>query len=326
MESRRIFGIETPGEFETCALETFLEQYHQVPVYREFCDLLGKNPTNVQRLDDLPFLPIEFFKTHKVLRKGTEAETVFRSSGTTGSSLSQHYIADLEWYRKSFLKGFEHFYGPPSNYCILALLPSYQERPDSSLIHMVSDLISRSGHPESRFAVTNPNSLYSTLEGLEKSGERQILLLGVSFALLDLANRHPRVLERTIVMETGGMKGRRKEMVREELHQILRSGFGVADIHSEYGMTELLSQAYSKGAGLFRCPPWMQVRTRDPEDPLSYVGFGRTGGINVIDLANQDSCCFLATQDLGRLYADGSFEVLGRFDHSDIRGCNLMAL
>lgn len=326
MESRRIFGIETPGEFETCALETFRDQYQQVPVYKEFCDLLGKNPTNVQRLEDLAFLPIEFFKTHKVLRKGKEAETVFRSSGTTGSLLSQHYIADLEWYRLSFLKGFERFYGPPTNYCILAMLPSYQERPDSSLIYMVSDLISRSMHPESRFIGTNPDSLYSTLEDLEKLTDRQVLLLGVSFALLDLASRNARALQRTIVMETGGMKGRRKEMVREDLHKLLRSGFGVEHIHSEYGMTELLSQAYSQGAGLFRCPPWMQVLARDPEDPLSSVDFGRTGGINVIDLANQDSCSFLATQDLGRLYADGSFEILGRFDHSDIRGCNLMAL
>lgn len=325
MESRRIFGIKTPGEFEICALETFREQYQEVPVYREFCDLLGRNPTNVGCLDDLPFLPIEFFKTHKVLRRGSAAEAVFRSSGTTGSVLSQHYVADLGWYRKSFLRGFEWFYGPPSNFCILAMLPSYRERPDSSLIYMVSELIARSGHPESRFTGTNPNTLYGTLQALEKS-DRQVLLLGVSFALLDLATRHPRALGKTIVMETGGMKGRRKEMVREELHQVLRLGFGVESIHSEYGMTELLSQAYSKGSGLFRCPPWMQVRTRDPEDPLSYVGFGRTGGVNVIDLANQNSCCFLATQDLGRSYPDGSFEVLGRFDHSDIRGCNLMAL
>ncbi|MEJ2584405.1 MAG: acyl transferase [Robiginitalea sp.] len=325
MEPRRIFGIANPGEFETCALETFREQYRQVPVYREFCDLLGKNPTNVQRLEQLPFLPIEFFKTRKVLRKGKEAVTIFRSSGTTGSVLSKHFIADLNWYRDSFLKGFEYFYGSPRRYCILAMLPSYRERPDSSLIYMVSDLIERSGHPESRFTGTDPESLYSILDQLEAS-DRQVLLLGVSFALLDLAAEYPKPLKGTVVMETGGMKGRRKEMVREELHEILCSGFTLDSIHSEYGMTELLSQAYSKGGGLFKCPPWMQVRTRDPEDPLSPVGFGRTGGINVIDLANQDSCCFVATQDLGRLYPDGSFEVLGRFDHSDIRGCNLMAL
>lgn len=325
MENRRIFGIETPGEFEACALETFREQYLEVPVYREFCDLLGKNPTNVQGIEQLPFLPIEFFKSRKILRKGKQAETVFRSSGTTGSVLSQHFIADLDRYRESFLGGFKGFYGSPSDYCILAMLPSYRERPDSSLIHMVSELIKLSGHPESRFTAADPASLYPSLERLEKSGTR-ILLLGVSFALLDLATRHPRPLKNTLVMETGGMKGRRKEMVREELHELLCQGFSLDCIHSEYGMTELLSQAYSKGDGLFRCPPWMQVQTRDPEDPLSAAGFGRTGGINVIDLANQDSCCFLATQDLGRLYADGSFEVLGRFDHSDIRGCNLMAL
>lgn len=325
MENRRIFGIKTPEEFNTCTLETFREQYLQVPVYREFCDLLGKHPANVRDIEDLPFLPIEFFKSHQVLRNGKKAEAIFRSSGTTGSVLSQHYVADLERYRDSFLGGFERFYGSPSSYCILAMLPSYQERPDSSLIHMVSELIDRSGHPESGFTETKPESLYPILDRLEKS-EQQVLLLGVSFALLDLATRHPRPLKNTTVMETGGMKGRRKEMVREELHKILCAGFGLEHIHSEYGMTELLSQAYSQGDGLFKCPPWMQVRTRDPEDPLSYTGFGRTGGINVIDLANQDSCCFLATQDLGRLYADGSFEVLGRFDHSDIRGCNLMAL
>jgi len=325
MENHRIFGIATPGEFEICALETFREQYFEVPVYRKFCDLLGKNPANIQDIEQLPFLPIEFFKTFQILPKGKEAKTVFRSSGTTGSVLSQHYVTDLNRYRESFLKGFERFYGSPSNYCILAMLPSYQERPDSSLICMVSELIERSGHPESGFIGTEPESLYSSLDRLETS-ERQVLLLGVSFALLDLATQNPRPLKNTIVMETGGMKGRRKEMVREELHQILCAGFGLEHIHSEYGMTELLSQAYSKGDGLFRCPPWMQIRTRDPEDPLSSVGLGRTGGINVIDLANQDSCCFLATQDLGRLYADGSFEVLGRFDHSDIRGCNLMAL
>lgn len=325
MEDHRIFGIASPVEFETCALETFREQYLEVPVYREFCDLLGKNPTNVRAIEHLPFLPIEFFKTRKVLRKGKKAEVIFRSSGTTGSVLSQHYVSDLNRYRESFLRGFERIYGSPSDYCILAMLPSYQERPDSSLIHMVSELIERSGHPESGFTGTEPESLYPVLNRLEQT-EVPVLLLGVSFALLDLATRHPRPLKNTIVMETGGMKGRRKEMVREELHQLLCAGFGLEQIHSEYGMTELLSQAYSKGDGLFRCPPWMQVRTRDPEDPLSEIGFGRTGGIDVIDLANQDSCCFLATQDLGRVYADGSFEVLGRFDHSDIRGCNLMAL
>ena len=325
MENRRIFGIESPEEFETCALQTFGEQYLEVPVYREFCDLLGKNPANVHRIADLPFLPIEFFKTHEVLRKNKGTEAIFRSSGTTGSVLSQHHVSDLNRYRDSFLKGFERFYGLPSDYYILAMLPSYQERPDSSLIHMVTELIYRSGHPISGFTGTNPQSLYPILDRLEKS-ETPVLLLGVSFALLDLALRHPRPMKNTIVMETGGMKGRRKEIIREELHQVLCEGFGLEEIHSEYGMTELLSQAYSRGDGLFRCPPWMQVRTRDPEDPLSFTGYGRTGGINVIDLANQDSCSFLATQDLGRLYADGSFEVLGRFDHSDIRGCNLMAL
>lgn len=325
MQHHRIFGIETQGEFESCALETFREQYFGVPVYREFCDHLGKNPTNVKRLGELPFLPIEFFKTHQVLRKGKKPEAVFRSSGTTGSSLSRHSVPDLQVYRESFIKGFERFYGSATGYCILAMLPSYRERPDASLIYMVTELIRQSGHPLSGFTGTKPESLYPILDQLETSSSR-VLLLGVSFALLDLATLSPRPLRNTIVMETGGMKGRRKEMVREELHQILCAGFGLQHIHSEYGMTELLSQAYSKGSGIFRCPPWMRVRTRDPEDPLSAVDLGRTGGIDVIDLANQDSCSFVATQDLGRLYEDGSFEVLGRFDHSDIRGCNLMAL
>lgn len=325
MDTERIFGIKTPGDFEACALETFAGQYSEVPVYREFCDHLGKTPHRVRSLEEIPHLPLEFFKTRKVLRKGKEAEIVFSSSGTTGSTLSRHYVADLRWYRESFHRAFAYFYGPPSNYCLLAVLPSYQERPGSSLIYMVNGLIARSGHPESRFAAADPQTLYPILDRLEDSGQR-VLLLGVSYALLDLALAAPRPLKNTVVMETGGMKGRRKEMVREELHGILCEAFSLEAVHSEYGMTELLSQAYSDGNGRFRCPPWMQVRMRDTEDPLSYVPDGRTGGVNVIDLANQHSCSFLATQDLGRSYADGHFSILGRFDHSDIRGCNLMAL
>lgn len=325
MEPERIFDIQTPAEFEKLALETFREQYREVPVYREFCDYLGRHPARVDSLESIPCLPIEFFKTRKVLRRGIREETVFTSSGTTSDTLSRHYVASLALYRESFTRAFEAAYGPATEYCFLALLPSYQERPGSSLVYMASELISRSGHPLSGFVPAGHGTLYPLLDQLEPAGTK-VLLLGVSFALLDLATRNPRPLRNTTVMETGGMKGRRKEMVREELHRELTRGFGLEKIHSEYGMTELLSQAYSAGDGQFRCPPWMQVRIRDTEDPLAFLGDHRTGGINVIDLANQYSCAFLATQDLGRTHADGSFEVLGRFDHSDIRGCNLMAL
>ncbi len=325
MEAGRIFDIQTTGDFEELALDTFHCQYEGVAIYQEFCKHLGKSPANVRTLEAIPFLPIEFFKTHQVLKNGSSPAIVFRSSGTTGSQRSQHFVANPDLYRKSFTRGFEYFYGPPSDYCILALLPSYQERPDASLIYMVSDLIDQSGHPKSGFIASDAAALRGILQGLRES-DTKVLLLGVSFALLDLALEAETQLDGVTLMETGGMKGRRKELIREELHQILCSGFGLSEIHSEYGMTELLSQAYSKGGGRFRCPPWMQVRMRDTEDPLSYLGYNRTGGINIIDLANQDSCAFLATQDLGRSYPDGSFEVLGRFDHSDIRGCNLMAL
>jgi len=325
MDVRRIFEIQSSEDFETLALETFSSQYRGVDLYREFCQHLGKNPTNVEQLESIPFLPIEFFKTHRILKAGVSASTVFRSSGTTGSQRSQHFVADPELYRESFTRGFKHFYGSPADYCILALLPSYRERPDASLIYMVSDLIEQSRHPESGFITGDTNTLFETLEQLKRT-ELRVLLLGVSYALLDLALATDQKLDGVILMETGGMKGRRKEMIREELHQILCREFDLSEIHSEYGMTELLSQAYSRGQGRFHCPPWMQVRMRDTEDPLSFLGYGRTGGINIIDLANQYSCAFLATQDLGRYYPDGSFEVLGRFDHSDIRGCNLMAI
>lgn len=325
MGTQCIFDIQSDDEFELLALKTFEEQYQEVPVYKEFCDFLGKQPGKVTVRQDIPFLPIDLFRNKQVLKSGRQAQTVFSSSGTTTSSLSYHYVADLNLYRQSFIRGFEFFYGPPSDYCMLALLPSYQERPGSSLIYMVAHLISLSGHPLSAFVDHDAAKLYKILDLLESKGTR-ILLLGVSFALLDLALNNPRPLKNTIVMETGGMKGRRKEIIREELHGILRKGFSVDQIHSEYGMTELLSQAYSKGDGRFQCPPWMRVDIRDTEDPLTYLGYGRTGGINITDLANQNSCAFLSTQDLGRIYQDGRFEVLGRFDHSDIRGCNLMAI
>ena len=323
MDTDRIFGIQSAGEFESLALETFAHQYRNVSVYKEFCDHLGKHPSQIKSLGEIPFIPIDFFKSHMVLSRELQPEIVFRSSGTTGSIRSQHYVADLDLYRESFTRGFEYFYGKPSDYCIAALLPSYQERSDASLSYMVGELIAQSAHPESGFY--NPYETGALLERLSES-QTKILLIGVTFALLDLVEKTVKTIPDTIVMETGGMKGRRKEMVRAELHTILSRGFGLREIHSEYGMTELLSQAYSSGQGIFRCPPWMQVRIRDTEDPLSPLKSGRTGGVDIIDLANQHSCAFIATQDLGKSYDDGTFEILGRFDHSDIRGCNLMAL
>jgi len=323
MDGDVVFGLQSAGEFEVLALETFWNQYHNVTIYKEFCDHLGKQPAKVKNLGEIPFLPIEFFKSHKVMPAEFRPEIVFRSSGTTGSVRSQHFVADLGLYRESFTRGFEHFYGKPSEYCIVALLPSYQERSDASLSYMVGKLIGQSTHPKSGFY--NIHEAGQVLELLSES-PTQVLLIGVTFALLDLAEKAFKTSPNTIVMETGGMKGRRKEMVRAELHKILSEGFGLSTIHSEYGMTELLSQAYSSGQGLFQCPPWMQVRIRDTEDPLSTLGSGRTGGVDIIDLANQHSCAFIATQDLGKSYDNGAFEILGRFDHSDIRGCNLMAL
>ncbi len=320
-----IFAISTAAEFERLALEVFQFQFENNPVYHAFCNHLGKSTANVSQLPQIPFLPIEFFKTHKITAGNKAVETVFESSGTTGSSTSKHYVTDLSLYVQSFKKGFEKCYGPVEDYCVLALLPSYLERRGSSLVYMVDDLIKQSQHPESGFYLNDLAALHEKLGRLEKTATKT-LLIGVSFALLDFAEQFPMNLKHTTLMETGGMKGRRKELIREELHSILKSAFGVTEIHSEYGMTELLSQAYSKGNGVFNTPPWMQVVVRDPEDPLTLQSHGRTGGVNIIDLANIHSCSFIATQDLGKTNTDGSFEILGRFDLSDVRGCNLMAL
>ncbi|MFC2443434.1 MAG: acyl transferase, partial [Capnocytophaga ochracea] len=243
--------------------------------------------------------------------------------GTTGAQTSRHYVKDLSLYEQSFRKGFEHFYGNVEDYVVLALLPSYLERTGSSLITMVADLIERSGSEYSGFYLNEYDLLAERLQTLDAS-DKKVLLIGVSFALLDLITEHTFSLKNTIVMETGGMKGRRKELVREELHALLCKGFGVEMIHSEYGMTELLSQAYSVGKGIYKCVPWLKVLIRDTNDALSYLPTGKTGGLNIIDLANRESCSFIATQDLGKLYPDGTFEVLGRFDNADIRGCNLL--
>ena len=321
----RIFDIKSQEEFKTLALKIFKFQFENNWVYRSFCDLLYIHPADVFEVEAIPFLPITFFKSHEVLSQPQPVETIFTSSGTTGSITSKHLVTDLSIYKESYRRTFEHFYGNIKDYTILALLPSYLERDGSSLIYMVQDLIKATKKPESGFYLNNFEDLAQKLRELE-SKQRKTLLIGVSFALLDFVAQYQFNLKHTIVMETGGMKGRKQEIIRQDLHQQLEQGFGVTKIHSEYGMTELLSQAYSVGNGLFKCPPWMQLITRDPEDALTMLPNGKVGGLNIIDLANVNSCAFIATQDLGKTYEDGSFEVLGRYDHSDIRGCNLMAL
>lgn len=321
----KLFKIQSSQEFKTLSLEVFKHQFKNNKVYRSFCDLLYVHPSDVSNIEKIPFLPIQFFKLRKVLSSLDEIEEVFSSSGTTGSTTSQHFVTDISLYEESYLKGFHHFYGDIKEYTVLALLPNYLERKGSSLVYMVNDLIQKSKQPESGFYLNNLKELSEALIRLEAS-EKKVLLIGVSFALLDLIDEYQFNLKNTVVMETGGMKGRRKELIRDELHAILKKGFGVSEIHSEYGMTELLSQAYSQGNGVFECPPWMKVLTRDTEDALTIQALSKTGGINIIDLANYNSCSFIAAQDLGKVHQNGSFEIIGRFDNSDIRGCNLMVL
>lgn len=320
-----IFHIASKKEFEKITLKVFRYQYDNNLVYQNFCNLLKKNKTNVKSISQIPFLPIQFFKTHEVVSATAPVQITFTSSGTTGMATSRHLVTDLNFYEESFRLGFSQFYGNIEDYVVLALLPSYLEREGSSLIYMAEDLIKSSNHPESGFYLHNYDELITKLTTLDKSGQN-VILLGVTYALLDLIENQDFQLKNTIIMETGGMKGKRKEIIREELHEMLCKGFGVSKIHSEYGMTELLSQAYSLGDGIFECPPWMEILVRDTEDALSYVAEGKTGGINVIDLANINSCSFIATQDLGKKNPNHSFEVLGRFDNSDIRGCNLMVI
>lgn len=320
---QEVFSIQS-ADFNKTALELFCFQFETNPLYREFAAQLNRTPENVKRLEHIPFLPIEFFKTHKVVCKDTGVyDEVFLSSGTTGMEQSRHLVKDINYYIHSFEKSFRHFIGNPEEMVIMALLPSYLERKGSSLIYMMDYLIKKSPYAESGFYLNNIDELALHLKRLDSGGQK-VLLLGVSFALLDLIEKHQFQLNNTIVMETGGMKGRRKELIREELHKILCGGFGVEKIWSEYGMTELFSQAYSKGDGFFETPAWMKILIRDVNDPFYYLPNGRTGGINVIDLANVNSCAFIATKDLGKIHNNGKFEVLGRFDNSDIRGCNLL--
>ncbi len=320
---QQIFSIRNSPGFEQAALQVFRYQAAANPVYSNFIQGLGIKPQEVAALNQIPFLPVEFFKSQNIIADGRQPQLTFTSSGTTGLITSSHPVADVSWYEHSFRNAFELFYGPAANYCILALLPAYLERPGSSLVYMADGLIRQSHHAESGFFLYNHADLHQQLLAQQQAGQ-PTLLIGVTFALLDFTENYQLNFPELVVMETGGMKGRRREMIRQELHEQLCRGFGVPAIHSEYGMTELLSQAYSKGQGIFNCPPWMRIFTRDTNDPLQLLDNDKTGGINIIDLANINSCSFIATQDLGRIYPDGSFEILGRFDNADIRGCNLL--
>jgi phenylacetate-coenzyme A ligase PaaK-like adenylate-forming protein len=312
------------ADFDSIAKELFLYQYGQNKIYKQWCDQLGINATSINSIQQIPFLPISFFKTNKILCGDENYNTVFESSGTTQSSKSMHYIKDLSLYVKSFTKGFEMFYGDIKQWCIIGLLPSYLEQKNSSLIKMVDELIKLSAHKQSGFYLNEYARLYHTLQQLEIK-KQKTLLIGVTYALLDFAEQFPAKLSSTIIMETGGMKGRRKEITRDEVHTILKTKFNIQHVHSEYGMTELLSQAYAKTSGRFYCPPWMKVFIRDEDDPLLVKAKGK-GALNIIDLANTYSCAFIATDDVGEVLEDGSFTVAGRLDGSDIRGCSLMVI
>ena len=320
----KIFNIRTQEEFESLALEVFNIQASSNQVYGKFLGMLGINPSAVNDTGEIPFLPIDLFKSRKIITGREKEMMVFESSGTTGSYTSRHYVTDLTIYEESFTRGFMHFYGDPGDYFIAALLPSYIERGNSSLIYMADALMKLSRDTRSGFYKDSQDRLLSTLEKV--SGEKKkAMLIGVSYALMDIAGKYSPDLSGITVVETGGMKGRRKEITRQEMHEFLKKNFNIATVHSEYGMTELLSQAWSAGEGIFYSPPWMKILLREINDPLSIISDpGITGGINIIDLANINSCAFIATSDLGRTHPDGGFEVLGRFDNSDIRGCNLL--
>lgn len=323
---QNIFDIKTEEDFRTACLATFRYQYENLKVYRKFVDYLNINPPSINQVSDIPFLPIEMFKNHLVLDKNAEAENYFQSSGTTQINRSKHYIADFSLYEESIYKSFEQFIGKPEDYIFLGLLPNYSENPHSSLIYMIDFLIKKSNKPENGYFLYNHQELFDLLQTLS---DKKVILFGVSFALLDFldychANSQTLQFSKTlIVIETGGMKGRKEEMTKDELLKIFQNGFKTDKIYSEYSMTELLSQAYSLGENIYKSPNWMKILVRNTEDPFSYVEEGRTGAINIIDLANRHSCAFLATQDLGKS-ENGFFQVLGRIDHSDIRGCSLL--
>ena len=316
----KVFSLEEE-DFYQLADELYQFQVQNNPVYSAFCSALSQSSLSGIRY---PFLPISFFKTHKVVSGSFEPAIVFKSSGTSGQQQSMHFVKDPALYEASFTNGFETFYGHPSEWCFLGLLPSYLERGGSSLVYMVDKLMQLSGHPANGFYLHEHAQLFQALQELEKERQKT-MLFGVTYALLDFAEHYQLPCRHTFIMETGGMKGRREELIREEVHERLQKSFGVNRVHSEYGMTELLSQAYSKGNGIFQCPPWMKVLVRDEDDPLSVKTKGK-GAINIIDLANMYSCSFIATDDIGEVFEDGSFKVLGRMDNSDVRGCSLLTL
>lgn len=317
IDTKSIFSIATQADFDRMTLEVFRFQAEACAPYREYLELLGVDPAAVECPEQIPFLPIELFKSHRVYCGSNPPQQIFTSSSTTGQTPSRHYVADLRIYEEAFTRSFELFYGPAKQTAIYALLPNYLEREGSSLIYMVEGLIRRGG---GGFYLYDHDALLRDMEAHQ--GKK--ILLGVSYALWDLAEEQRGALHDVIVMETGGMKGRREELPREEFHRLLCDAFGVQSIHSEYGMAELMSQAYSDGNGIFRTPPWMRICVRDLNDPFRLLPNGATGGVNLIDLANFYSCSFLQTQDLGKLYEDGSFRILGRISGSEIRGCNLL--
>jgi phenylacetate-coenzyme A ligase PaaK-like adenylate-forming protein len=319
----------TKPDFASVALDIFRFQHQHSQVYQQFCNALHVNPVSITEINQIPFLPVAFFKTHTIATTTFEPAAVFESSGTTQTINSKHFVKDIALYEESFNTAFRLFYGDPKDWCIIALLPSYLERSNSSLIMMADKLIEQSAHAQSGFYLHDLEKLHYTITSLENQ-QQKTLLLGVTFALLDFAEQYPMHLQYTTIMETGGMKGRRREMTRQEVHDILCTSFKVNVVHSEYGMTELLSQAYSTGHGIFSCPPWMKVLVREEDDPLTVLSANKenivSGAVNVIDLANIYSCSFIATDDAAKLYPDESFEILGRLDNSDIRGCSLLSL
>lgn len=321
--------IFSSGEahFDELCMESFLFQYRHHPLYQRYCSLMQVRPEQVSRPEQIPFLPISFFKTHTVCLGEIPASPIFESSGTTGETRSRHAIPHPEWYRESYSRGFRLFYGNPSDYRILCLVPEYRTKPESSLACMCAGLIEQSGHPESGFYLNDQQRLQQTLVELEQK-QLPVILIGITYALVEFAERFPVPLKSTIVMETGGMKGRRKELTRPEVHNLLEEAFARTTIHSEYGMTELLSQAYSRSGGIFNSPPWMRILIREETDPRNITYKAKVpvrGAVNIIDLANRFSCPFIATDDAGILHPDGSFEILGRMDNADIRGCSLMS-
>ena len=325
---RNLFAIDNEAAFRSVALDVYRFQYRHNELFRRYADLTASGPEQVQEVRDIPFLPISFFKTHTIQTTEFAPRILFESSGTTGSQVSRHFVKDPSLYEASFTRAFEAFYGPAEDYCFLALLPSYLERGSSSLVYMVKELMERSRHPLGGFYLYDFEELSARLAQLEREGQKT-LLIGVTYALLDFAAQYPAPLRHTTIMETGGMKGRKKELVRSEVHEALMQAFSLPAIHSEYGMTELLSQGYARGEGRFQAPAWMKVLVREEDDPRSVHGLGNkplTGAMNIIDLANLYSCSFIATEDLGTLHPDGSFEVLGRIDNSDVRGCSLLAV